>query len=966
MKRKITAMLLTLALALPAAAFGAEDDTVTRIDFLSQVMETAGITERLYEDSFDDVTYTDPYSDIVGGAVEAQVIDAGGDFRPKDPITFDEALTMAARALNYMLLSPGTGKHRIAVSLPSDGSSDGPIAPWKAQEIAETVARYYDITPFDTGDFWNDEMLNGIKKGMDKIEDPKFKETVLTNYESGLEKLRQRNSEDEIKRGWEEIELAYGALDHNSPYTKPGVPLYDDNGGLIQAHGGGMLWDEKTQKYYWYGEARETSNIPEHLKKYADWGWRIGVACYSSPDLHSWTYEGLALELLLNDGNSLEFPKSDIAIGAVIERPKVLYNEKTGKYVMWMHIDSGDYGYARAGVAVGDTPVGPFEYVNSYRPNGKMSRDMTVFADDDGSAYLYSASDWNVTMYCTKLTDDWLGVTEEQTKMFENMSREAPAVFKREGKYYIITSGCTGWDPNEASYAVADDPMGPWTVMGNPCVGEGADLTFGGQSCWVQPIDAGDGKFLYMFMADIWKPAHHSESGYIWLPIDFYGDGKIAIDYSPVWSVEAELADMAKNKYLKDTPENLYLNGEAAMPRNFVLVSEGKEYAATAEWDKAEAPLGHSSNVAEIYAVTNTLAVLPAELELEYYTYRPEVYYIPKNTVYFADCGAENDSEYLVAEKLALNLSNSVPDQEYGLDPVTGKSWGYSSKGYCGGRDDANMFRSVRYSDTPAVYTGPDAGLTYRFEVEPDAAYSVYVGLCDPWNNGGRVMDISVNGVSVAEGVSAPNTEKIVGKRGFVSSDGVLDVTARRAEGAADDSHDPLISWIMVEKDEGPYTYRLPAVQNVLPAAEEPAEEPEPTVYRSVSLAGEDRALNYTADGVMSLAQYNGGQNQQWTFSRYVDGSYVIAARTEAVAGDKTEVRCIDVLNGSQDPGTGIITYRIYATANQRWIPEKQADGSYLLKSASSGLYLTEKDGAFTQEHAGADGNQRWIIKTEK
>ncbi len=975
MKRTLTALILALTLALPNAVFAAEEeDTVPRIEFLSELMKTAGIDGRLYEDSFDDVSHNDPYSDIVGGAVEAKVIDAGGDFRPNDPINFGEAWAMADRALNYMLLSPGEDRYHMDIDNVIITTPDRLIARWELEHIFRILDSGYYWNAFETGDEKLDEMLNYlktpfffkklnynfneeltnainyVKRTIFSDKDMSYVEMAENYLDSGLKKLRQRNSKDEVNRGREEIGLAYGAFEYHRDSIMPGVPLYDDNGGLVQAHGGGMLWDEKTQKYYWYGEARETSHIPEHLQKYADWGWRIGVACYSSSDLYNWTYEGLALELLLNDDRSLEFPQSDIAIGAVIERPKVLYNEKTGKYVMWMHIDSGDYGYARAGVAVSDSPVGPFEYVNSFRPNGKMSRDMTVFADEDGSAYLYSSSDWNVTMYCTRLTDDWLGVTEEQTKMFENMSREAPAVFRYKDKYYIITSGCTGWDPNEASYAVADGPMGPWTVMGNPCVGEGADLTFGGQSCWVQPIDPEKGEFI--FMADIWRPSHHSESGFIWLPIQIFNDGAIRIEWRDEWKLE-ELGDGMKYS------SAYYINAPSQLPAVVKLIINGGEYYTGITWDYSELTVGRGSVSAKSHIDTSTEDVDD--------TIAADVYYIPENTVYFADCGANNDSAYLIAEKLALNLGNSVPDQEYGPDPVTGRSWGYSSKGYCGGRDDTDMFRSVRYSDTPAGYTGPDAGLTYSFEVEPNEVYSVYVGICDPWNNGGRSMDISINGQTVKTGLAAPDTEAVIARSGFTAPGGTLTVTARRAEGAVDDSQDPLLSWIVVEKGMPAFETRqiLPEKTNVTVAEPEEAAEKAP-VYHSISAAGTDRALNYTAKGVMSLELYNGGAEQQWTFTPYVDGSYVIAARTEARLSDgKTETRCIDVLNSSTEPGTDLITYRIYGTANQRWIPEKRADGTYMLKSASSGLYLTEINGKFSQEIAGHVGNQLWEIQAE-
>lgn len=114
----------------------------------------------------------------------------------------------------------------------------------------------------------------------------------------------------------------------------------------------------------------------------------------------------------------------------VLERPKVIYNKKTGKFVMWAHVESADYSKACAGVAVSDSPVGPFIYQGSFRPNNAMSRDQTVFVDDDGRAYQFYSSENNATMYISLLTDDYLKPSGRFTRNFVKESREAPAVFK--------------------------------------------------------------------------------------------------------------------------------------------------------------------------------------------------------------------------------------------------------------------------------------------------------------------------------------------------------------------------------------------------------------------------------------------------------------------------------------------------------------------------------------------------------
>ena len=94
-----------------------------------------------------------------------------------------------------------------------------------------------------------------------------------------------------------------------------------------------------------------------------------------------------------------------------------------------------------------------------------MSRDQTVFVDDDGTAYQFSSSEENQTMHINRLTEDYTKPDGKYVRRFVGMAREAPAVFKHGNKYYMLSSGCTGWDPNSAELAVADSIMGEWTVL---------------------------------------------------------------------------------------------------------------------------------------------------------------------------------------------------------------------------------------------------------------------------------------------------------------------------------------------------------------------------------------------------------------------------------------------------------------------------------------------------------------------
>lgn len=346
--------------------------------------------------------------------------------------------------------------------------------------------------------------------------------------------------------------------------------LWPDNNGVhVNAHGGGVLYHNG--KYYWYGEHKSESTSSA----------LVGVTCYSSDDLCNWTYEGVALPVSDN-------PDSDITKGSVIERPKVIYNPKTGKFVMWFHLELKGKGYsaARAALAVSDTPAGPYTFVRSGRVNpgvfpenmsekdkkrkfkagkfdkwwtpkwyeavnqglfihrdledGQMSRDMTLYVDDDGKAYHIYSSEENLTLHIAELTEDYQSHTGRYIRIFPGGHNEAPAIFKKDGTYWMITSGCTGWDPNEARMFSARSIWGPWTQHPNPCIGKNAEITFGGQSTYVLTHPNIKNKFI--FMADIWRPKHPIDARYIWLPVQFDESGKPFIKWMDEWSPD-ELKD---------------------------------------------------------------------------------------------------------------------------------------------------------------------------------------------------------------------------------------------------------------------------------------------------------------------------------------------------------------------------------------------------------------------------------------
>jgi len=327
--------------------------------------------------------------------------------------------------------------------------------------------------------------------------------------------------------------LAVLALPAASPVARaddaihPGEIWKDTAGATINAHGGGILRDGDA--WYWYGEIKGDGAQGNTAQ--------VGVSAYRSTDLVHWKSLGVALAVSTD-------PSSDIARGAIIERPKVL-RRPDGHYVMWFHLERAGRGYkdALVGVAEATRAGGPFRFVRAFQPNGQQSRDMTLFQDDDGSAWIFYSSENNDSMHIARLADDYLGVRDGYERAFVGDCYEAPAVFRSAGRYWFMGSTCTGWRPNAAHGAVADHVQGPWHEFGNPATGDDADLTFHSQSAYVLPLPHAPGHFIYI--GDRWNPAHPSDGRYIWLPLTVAKD-RFTIDWHAAWKpMAANVQDSA-------------------------------------------------------------------------------------------------------------------------------------------------------------------------------------------------------------------------------------------------------------------------------------------------------------------------------------------------------------------------------------------------------------------------------------
>ncbi|WP_243075511.1 family 43 glycosylhydrolase [Microbacterium sp. SS28] len=310
---------------------------------------------------------------------------------------------------------------------------------------------------------------------------------------------------------------------------------FDSDDNPIQAHGGGAIKVGDT--YYWFGEDK-THNSSTF--------WN--VAAYKSNDLVNWTFANSVLtkdaapELGIDPATGRSYSK--------IERPKVLYNEATGKYVMWGHKElAANYNEGKVAVAVSDTVDGDYSYLGSFNPDpviggtgdsdpntGDQSRDFTLFQDEDGTAYLVSVARSNLDINVYRLTDDYTNVEERVNVLWPGQRREAPAILKDDGKYYIYTSGQSGWAPNQGKWSVMsslEDTSNPSPTLND----YGNNWTWATQPAFILQVQ-GTETTTSILVGDRWRPLALGTSETIWMPIVHNADGVPVPTYNAKFSFD--------------------------------------------------------------------------------------------------------------------------------------------------------------------------------------------------------------------------------------------------------------------------------------------------------------------------------------------------------------------------------------------------------------------------------------------
>ncbi|MEV6638581.1 glycoside hydrolase family 43 protein [Amycolatopsis sp. NPDC051371] len=198
--------------------------------------------------------------------------------------------------------------------------------------------------------------------------------------------------------------------------------------------------------------------------------WRV----WSSADMVNWTDHGSPLNLA-----SFTWASANAWAGQTVYR--------NGKFYWYVPMTVRATGSMAIGVAVSNSPTGPFSDALGHPLVGNGEIDPTVFVDDDGQAYLY----WgNPHLWYVKLNPDMIsysgGVnqiplttagfgTRPGNTSRPTLFEEGPWVYKRNGLYYnVFAAKCCS---EFIGYSTATGPTGPWTYRGTVMPTQGASFT---------------------------------------------------------------------------------------------------------------------------------------------------------------------------------------------------------------------------------------------------------------------------------------------------------------------------------------------------------------------------------------------------------------------------------------------------------------------------------------------------------
>eukprot|EP01060_Flectonema_neradi_P015238 TRINITY_DN21901_c0_g1_i1.p1 TRINITY_DN21901_c0_g1~~TRINITY_DN21901_c0_g1_i1.p1 ORF type:complete len:361 (+),score=63.87 TRINITY_DN21901_c0_g1_i1:106-1188(+) len=335
----------------------------------------------------------------------------------------------------------------------------------------------------------------------------------------------------------------------------------DTLGNIINAHDGNVIYSDKDSMYYWVGtsytlcnmnrstECKATPNITMINIPFAPHcGWTNNdFAVYSSKDLNSWT--------LLNPS---AIPSHQRPNG-IYFRPKMLFNKKTSKYVLWFnYVTEGlpefdcptswgpvDKNACKSvlGTAESDTPQGPYVIKNLpviMGSDGWVHGDFGVFTDDDDKAYIaYNTYDHEFDVSIDLLTDDYTNTTKNNSGYFTSHT-EAPVMIKTAPNKYLVVTGplcCFCRGGSTMAVYEAEHPLGPYNITKvdiNPEVNKTKISTQ--QSFALKMNDS-----TYLWGGDRWQTSVYKAHDFVvWLPLNIGSDRmpKPLVNL-PDWDIDA-------------------------------------------------------------------------------------------------------------------------------------------------------------------------------------------------------------------------------------------------------------------------------------------------------------------------------------------------------------------------------------------------------------------------------------------
>jgi beta-xylosidase len=331
------------------------------------------------------------------------------------------------------------------------------------------------------------------------------------------------------------------------------VPRLDVHGEIMDAHDGSITRYTigNSTLYYYHGMQYGLCLEPAHYgcdRTVDNCGFQFdhNISIWTSPDLSSgsWTFVGNAIDV-------------DSRPPGVVYRPHLVYNPSTKLYVLVWNFDYG--ANALLAAATAPSPAGPFTLatatINLFQ-GGHTTGDFTLFVDDDGTGYIVYSANW--VMHIEQLSSTYYGNTTVYGGNFTEFFVEAPAMFKRNGLYYVLFGYCCCYCEQGSGVMVhvSKYPMGPYQkisgdlackpITGNDTSQVGDGIPTPNQGCqyantiftsvarsqqnYVIEVATSNGT-EYIWTGDRWQQAPDGIKGHdpqYWVPLQFTSDGLIA------------------------------------------------------------------------------------------------------------------------------------------------------------------------------------------------------------------------------------------------------------------------------------------------------------------------------------------------------------------------------------------------------------------------------------------------------